>query len=51
MGIGAETGSIEPGKSADIIVLDQQVFDVAPDRIADTKVLTTYFAGRAVYRR
>ncbi|WP_244557641.1 amidohydrolase [Brucella melitensis] len=51
MGIGAETGSIEPGKSADIIVLDQQVFDVPPDRIADTKVLTTYFAGRAVYRR
>lgn len=51
MGIGAETGSIEPGKSADIIVLDQQVFDVAPDRIADTKVLTTYFAGRAVYQR
>ncbi|UWF60494.1 amidohydrolase [Brucella sp. 2716] len=51
MGIGEETGSIEPGKSADIIVLDQQVFDVAPDRIADTKVLTTYFAGRAVYQR
>ncbi|SBW16273.1 hypothetical protein BR10RB9215_C20950 [Brucella sp. 10RB9215] len=51
MGIGAETGSIEPGKSADIIVLDQQVFDVAPGRIADTKILTTYFAGRAVYQR
>ncbi|WP_411505128.1 amidohydrolase [Brucella anthropi] len=51
MGIGEETGSIQPGKSADIIVLDQHVFDVTPDRIADTKVLATYFAGRAVYRR
>lgn len=50
MGIDALTGSIEPGKSADIIVLDQNVFDVAADRIADTRVTTTYFEGRVVHR-
>lgn len=50
MGIDAITGSIEPGKSADIIVLDQNVFEVAPDSIADTTVVTTYFEGRVVHR-
>lgn len=51
MRIDGETGSLAVGKSADIIVLDQNVFDVPADRIADTKVLTTYFAGEAVYQR
>lgn len=50
MGIDAITGSIEPGKSADIIVLDQNVFDVAADTIADTKVIKTYFEGRVVHQ-
>jgi hypothetical protein len=50
MGIDAITGSIEPGKSADIIVLDQNVFDVPADRIADTKVIKTYFEGRVVHQ-
>jgi len=51
MGLGEETGSIEPGKSADIIVLDQNLFEIEAKRIAATKVLTTYFEGRAVYQR
>lgn len=51
MGIDSETGSITPGKSADIIVLDQNVFDVPADQIADTKVLTTFFEGRKVFER
>ena len=51
MGLDAVTGSLAPGKSADIIVLDQNVFDVPSDRIAGTKVLTTYFEGRPVYQR
>lgn len=50
MGIDAITGSIEPGKSADIIVLDRNVFEVAPDTIADTMVVTTYFEGRVVHQ-
>ncbi|MBL0373238.1 amidohydrolase [Rhizobium sp. KVB221] len=51
MGIDKQTGSLEAGKSADIIVLDQNVFEVPADQIADTKVLTTYFEGKAVFQR
>ncbi|MFS8046604.1 amidohydrolase [Rhizobium sp. BR 314] len=51
MRLDDETGSLVAGKSADIIVLDQNVFEVPADQIADTKVLTTYFAGEPVYQR
>ena len=51
MGIDGETGSLKAGKSADIIVLDQNVFEIPADRIADTRVLTTYFEGKAVFER
>ena len=50
MGIDDVTGSLEPGKSADLIILDQNVFDVPPTRIGKTKVLTTYFEGRVVHQ-
>ncbi len=50
MGIDDLTGSIEPGKSADLMILDQNVFDVPPSRIGKTKVLTTYFEGRVVHQ-
>jgi predicted amidohydrolase YtcJ len=43
------TGSIEPGKNADLIVLERNLFDVAPTQIAKTRVLVTLFEGRAVY--
>ena len=49
--LGDVTGSIEVGKSADIIVLDRNLFDIPADEIADTKVLTTYFEGRPVHER
>jgi len=45
------TGSIEVGKSADLIVLDRNLLEIPADEIADTKVLTTYFEGRPVYER
>jgi predicted amidohydrolase YtcJ len=51
MGLGALAGSIEVGKSADMIVLDRNLFECAPDDLADTKVLSTYFEGRLVYSR
>ena len=50
MGIDDVTGSIEPGKSADLIVLDQNVFDVPSNQVGKTRVLTTYFEGQVVYR-
>ncbi|CAN7224877.1 amidohydrolase [Devosia sp. LjRoot3] len=51
IGIEALTGSLTPGKSADIIVLDQNIFEVPANRISRTQVLTTYFEGRAVFER
>lgn len=51
MGLDRVTGSLTAGKSADLIVLDKNLFDVAVDEIADTKVLMTVFEGRVVYQR
>ncbi|MGZ5331968.1 MAG: amidohydrolase [Solirubrobacterales bacterium] len=44
------TGSIEPGKLADLIVLDRNLFRVAPKRIYGTKVLLTLLGGKVVHR-
>ena len=43
------TGSIEAGKSAQIIVLDRNLFKIPADDIGDTKVQMTYFEGKLVY--
>ncbi|MBI4916820.1 MAG: amidohydrolase [Acidobacteria bacterium] len=45
-----ETGSLEVGKSADLVVLDRNLFAVPPHEISEAKVLLTLFAGREVYR-
>jgi hypothetical protein len=45
-----ETGSLEVGKSADLVVLDRDLFAVSPHEISEAKVLLTLFAGREVYR-
>ena len=45
-----ETGSIEVGKSADLIVLDRNLFEVPPEKIHETKVVLTLLEGREVYR-
>jgi hypothetical protein len=53
MGRSAEFGSLEVGKSADFILLDQDILALAdaghPDKIGQTKVLETWFRGRKVY--
>ena len=43
-------GSIEPGKLADLIIVSQNIFEVDPHRLAETKVLTTVVGGRVVYQ-
>ncbi len=45
-----ETGSIEVGKRADVIVLDQNLFEIPPKEIAETKVLLTFVDGIEAFR-
>ncbi len=43
------TGSIAPGKYADLIVLDADIFDLPPAEIGSADVILTLFEGVAVY--
>lgn len=45
-----ETGSIEIGKLADLIVLDRNLFEIPVHEIHNTKVLLTLLEGREVHR-
>jgi predicted amidohydrolase YtcJ len=45
------TGSITPGKYADLVLLDQDILRIPPARIKDTRVDLTVLAGRIVYER
>jgi predicted amidohydrolase YtcJ len=49
MRLASETGSIEVGKLADMIVLDRNLFEIPPSEISDTRVLLTFLDGRIVY--
>jgi predicted amidohydrolase YtcJ len=44
-----ETGTIEAGKSADFIVLNQNILDIPPSKIHETKVLKTVLRGHTVH--
>lgn len=45
-------GTISPGKLADFIVLDKDLFNLENDKeILDTKVLETYVGGQLVFKR
>jgi predicted amidohydrolase YtcJ len=43
-------GSIQPGKYADLLVLDRDYFTVPADRIKDIKPLMTMVGGKIVHR-
>ena len=48
-----EIGSLEVGKSADFILVDQNILALAdqghPEKIGDTKVLETWFMGKKIF--
>jgi predicted amidohydrolase YtcJ len=44
-----ETGSLEVGKLADIVVLDKNLFDVEPVRISETRAVLTFLGGKLVH--
>ena len=44
-------GSLEPGKLADFIVVDRDVFSVPVDELKDVQVLKTFVGGELVYAK
>ena len=51
LGLSEITGSLETGKSADFIVLNQNPWKVPVTDLADTRADETWFAGECVFRR
>ncbi|MFH2111076.1 MAG: amidohydrolase [Candidatus Bathyarchaeota archaeon] len=43
-------GSLEPGKLADMVILDRDILTCPVDGIKDTRVLRTFLGGKTVYR-
>ena len=43
------TGSVEVGKYADLIVLDQDLFETAIQDVSDVQVLLTLLEGDVMY--
>ena len=50
-GRGATLGSIAPGKLADLVVLDRDIFALDPAELHEVQVEMTVFDGRVVYER
>jgi predicted amidohydrolase YtcJ len=42
-------GSIAPGKYADFVMLDQDIMRIPADLVLQTRVLSTWLAGKLVY--
>lgn len=46
-----ETGSLEIGKVADFVILEEDIMKISVEKIWQTKVLATYVNGENVYQR
>lgn len=47
--LAEETGSLTVGKSADLVVVDQDIFSIPTHEISRTEVLITLFRGQVVF--
>ncbi|MCG8633872.1 MAG: amidohydrolase family protein, partial [Desulfobacterales bacterium] len=48
-GCGDILGSLTPGKLADLVVVDRDIFQADPDTLAEARVTCTLFNGEIVY--
>jgi predicted amidohydrolase YtcJ len=46
-----QKGSITAGKLADLVLLDQDIFAVAPEKIRDARVVLTMVGGKVIWKR
>ncbi len=46
-----QKGTLEPGRLADMVVLDQDILSIDPDHIMNTRVLQTWLDGKLVYQQ
>jgi len=44
-------GTLEPGKLADLVVLDRDLFEIPPEQLAEAEVVLTMVGGRIMYER
>ncbi|WP_051768239.1 amidohydrolase [Sphingobium sp. DC-2] len=50
LGRGDETGTIETGKRADLVIIDRDIFNVPITTVHDTRVLMTLIDGEVAYQ-
>jgi len=44
-------GSLEPGKLADFVIIDQDLTKIEPEKIREAKILQTFVGGKSVYKK
>lgn len=49
LNLGRETGSLVPGKRADLVLVDRDVLTVSPAELKDAKIVATMFGGKQVF--
>ena len=51
LGVESRAGTITAGKSADLIVLDRNLFESPVENISDTTVELTLYGGKTVHEK
>jgi predicted amidohydrolase YtcJ len=51
MFLEGKIGSLEPGKQADLVVIDRDLLTCPADQIKATRAIATYLDGKQVYRQ